>query len=216
MTPLIFSFWEYTFKCLVLYAILGVIWYVADRKVGVHVYRWAYDLFHRNPMPKSEERGFMYNQRMNRKATLAFLISTVQSAYMLFGAPQIDLLVELVMWILEVPAMLVGFWVGAWFYQYVVLPRRQIFDRVDEVTDKLEHVHVKDVRQGAEKLGGRLFDFFARLPAMLTSRSARTVKSPVLRETPPPAVHDAVPTAQSEEQPPQADSQEALRKYIRR
>lgn len=164
----IVNVWGYVWSCLSAYAALGIAWYLLDRRYGIHVYRWFYDLFNTDPMPTHIVRGFMYNQPTNRKVTIAFLFSTAQSLYMMWNA-EMNFLVELIMWVLEVPAMLIGFGAGSWV-QRLLVRRSEIFNRFDEFSDGVKAMDATQVKGTVEGRVRRVGDSVAGLPAKLLAR----------------------------------------------
>src|SRR3989344_70668 len=184
----IVSVWGYAWSCLSAYATLGIVWYLLDRAYGVYVYRWFYDFFHKEPMPAHVTRGVMFNQPTNRKVTVAFVISTVQSAYMIWST-EVNLLVELIMWLLEVPALLIGFAAGTWVHRFLV-KRSVIFDRLDEFGENVKAVDMQNVRDGVEGSARSIGSIIAAVPATLLNRFWNLiypVPAPRPAPQPPPA-----------------------------
>ncbi|MBI2109442.1 MAG: hypothetical protein HYT93_04720 [Parcubacteria group bacterium] len=164
----VLNVWNYALTCIVLYMILGVAWYFLDRTYGIHVYRWLYDICHKEPIPPEVVRGFMYNQKTHRKATIAFLISTAQSIYMIWGH-DINLLAEIILWLVEVPAMLIGLALGNPFYR-LFQRREEVFEVIDTATERAEHIDLNAVKKEAEEKGEELV---AVSKGLLTSAPSR-------------------------------------------
>ena len=141
----ILGVWQYALQCLVVYAILGIGWYFIDRVYGIRLYRWCYDVCHKEPMPKDVVRGLLYNQSNARKTKIAFLVSTAQSIYMLYHY-DVNLLTEIILWLLEVPAMLLGFWLGYPFY-LLFQERDTVYRVLDEVEAKASTLDPKVARK---------------------------------------------------------------------
>lgn len=120
---------------IILFILLGAFWYVMDRRFGVKWYRRWFNLTHRDPLPAGVEAGFIYNRKSRHKAVMATLLSTVQTVAALFTLESINLLVELILWIVEVPMTMLGFMIGPWAYR--------LWKGRDEVFDKLDEFHVK-------------------------------------------------------------------------
>ncbi len=126
----------YIAQCLVAYVIVGIAVYFLDRKAIVPTWRWLYDLAHTHPLPPSRFKGLLYGQKTQWRVTTAFIISTTQSIYMVWYG-KVDPLVELPMWLLEVPAMLLGFTLGYPLHQ-LYLRRTKVYDTIDNLdVDKL-------------------------------------------------------------------------------
>jgi hypothetical protein len=204
--------WGYAMSALSAYVALGVAWYLLDRAYGVYVYRWLYDFFHTEPMPAAVTRGVMFNQPTNRKVTVAFVISTIQSAYMIWTT-EVNFLVELIMWLLEVPALLIGFALGAWVQRFLV-KRSIIFDRLDEFSTNLpaEAGQMRSkLEGGAEQVGAKI----AGLPATILDRFWNIVY-PTAKPTKTASELEgnAAPAVTPKE--PEPDSRKAFDAYTRR
>ncbi len=210
----IISVWGYAWSCLSAYMALGIAWYLLDRSYGHYLYRWLYDLFHNEPMPLDQKRGVMFNQPTNRKVTVAFVISTMQSLYMLWHT-EVNLLVELIMWLLEVPAMLVGFAMGSWVHRFLV-KRSILFDRLDEFGEKVASTDATELRKAVEGNVRSIGDRITSIPATMVERMWNIIY-------PPPAPK---PAGESESQhtiepivetSPEVDrAREAFDRYTRR
>lgn len=91
--------------------ILGVVWAAVDKRWGGSVRRWWHGMTNKDPLPDSDTRGFIVGRKFTRKWTVALVISTVQSFYVLFVSPEsLNLLIELILWALEVGVMVIGFY----------------------------------------------------------------------------------------------------------
>jgi len=115
-----------------MFTILGAFWYVLDRRYGVGVYRKWYRLTHENPLPDNVSRGFVYNRKTRHKALMATILSTIQSVIAVASIEQPNLLVELILWIVEVPMTLLGFAIGPWVYR-LWKRRDEMFDAIDDL-----------------------------------------------------------------------------------
>lgn len=117
---------------IVMFVILGAFWYVVDRRYGQRAYRAWYRLTHEKPLPEGVQRGFVFNRRTRHKALMATLLSTTQSVIAVASIAQPNLLVELILWIVEVPATLLGFAIGPWVYK-IWARRGEVFDAIDDL-----------------------------------------------------------------------------------
>ena len=99
---------SYLIFWIVMFVILGAFWYVVDRRFGQGVYRFWYRLTHEKPLPENVRRGFVYNRRTRHKAFMATILSTIQSVLVLVNMENFNPLVELILWIVEVPVTLLG------------------------------------------------------------------------------------------------------------
>lgn len=115
-----------------MFVILGAFWYVVDRKYGQRFYRFWYGLTHEKPLPETVQRGFVYNRKTRHKALMATLLSTAQSIVAVMSVAQPNLLVELILWIVEVPVTLLGFAIGPWVFS-VWRRKDEVFDAIDDI-----------------------------------------------------------------------------------
>jgi len=136
----IITAWNYAWSVLTACFVLGIAMYLLDRKLGVKLYRFGYDFFHKNPMPGDVERGFLYNQSSNRGVTVAVFLSTVYSLYMVWELGfSLNFIAELIVWLLMPPALVGGFWTGRWVYK--LLLRRSVYlDNLDEFGEQVENI----------------------------------------------------------------------------
>ena len=149
---------SYAWSALTLFAFIGVAFYLLDRKWGVHIYRWQYDIRHRpeDRMPANVEKGFLYDQSTNRKVTVALFLASVLSLYMAYVLGwSVNLAGEIIIWLFEVPAMLLGFWAGSWVYQFL-LRRNKYFDKADALADKVGHMSIDDVGETLKGVGKKV------------------------------------------------------------
>ena len=123
---------------MVLFVLLGAFWYVIDRRFGVKWYRFWYKLTNKEPLPDEVEVGFIFNRKSRHKALMATMLSTVQTVAALYSIETINLLVELILWIVEVPMTMLGFIIGPWAYK--------LWKGRDDVFDALDEINAKDTR----------------------------------------------------------------------
>lgn len=182
---------------MIFFVLLGAFWYVIDRHYGVKWYRRWFRLTHKEPLPEDVVAGFVYNRRTRHKALMATVLSTIQTGIALVQMDNLNLLVELILWIVEVPMTLVGFGLGPWAYR---LWRRKdaVFDKIDEWEGAVKPD--EDEANGPKAKRGR-----AAIEAELAAMQAET------KETKP----EAEP---KEAEPPKKpdDPRDALRRYTDR
>jgi hypothetical protein len=152
------SFWWYLAQCLSAYVFVGIAVYFLDHKVIVPVTTWFRNLWYTNPIPRSREFGLLYNHKTQWRVTVAFVISTAQSAYMIWTGG-VAWWIELPMWLLEVPMMLLGFILGFPLHQ-AYLRRKVVYDTVDAFAQRAEKVDV-------DQLGKDTSDAIRRAPNQL-------------------------------------------------
>jgi hypothetical protein len=97
---------------MVMFTMLGAFWYIVDRLHGVRWYRRWYALTHESPLPDDVTVGFVYNRRSRHKVVMAAVVSTVQTLIALTSVEALNLLVELILWIVEIPMVMLGFAIG--------------------------------------------------------------------------------------------------------
>ncbi|WP_309006970.1 hypothetical protein [Pelagicoccus sp. SDUM812005] len=172
---------------IVMFLILGAFWYVVDRKYGQGVYRFWYRLTHEKPLPESVQRGFVYNRKTRHKALMATLLSTAQSIVAVMSVAEPNLLVELILWIVEVPVTLLGFAIGPWVFG--------IWRRKDEVFDAID-----DLESGDKTIG----DVFGK---------AEKAKA---KPQPPAKKLTASPEKKDGDDDDDIDPREMIRRYTKR
>jgi hypothetical protein len=180
---------------MILFVLLGAFWYVIDRRYGVHWYRRWYRLTRPEPLPEGIVAGFVYNRRTRHKALMATVLSTLQTALALLQGENLNLLVELVLWLVEVPMTLLGFALGPWAYR--------LWQRKDVVFDKLDEWEGGSGMKEKEKGGREAIE--AELEAMREARRAREAEA----ASPPPA-------EPKRDDPPPENPRDAIRRYTDR
>ena len=112
----------------------GIVWYVLDRAYFVKPHRFVYNLFHRVPLPAEVEKGLIYHQSAGRKFLWALVISTVQSIAVLWyvGFAHFNPLVEFILWLVEIPAMVLGMIVGPLIYGWWI-NRQKMYKKIDDI-----------------------------------------------------------------------------------
>lgn len=166
------SAWDHAKSVMTLCVLLGVIFYVLDRTVGVRVYRFLYNLCHSvdAQMPEGEQRGFLYNQSSRRMMFLVTLIEVwyIGKLIMTYGVLGLDYLSELFVWFLLPFALPFGYYLVGRYLVYPLISRINPFiHKVDELNRS--EIHMDDVKRGVEGVGGRLIGwatgFGARAPS---------------------------------------------------
>lgn len=120
---------------MVLFVLLGAFWYIMDRRFGVKWYRFWYKLTNKDPLPDDVEVGFIFNRKSRHKVIMATGLSTIQTVAALYSIETINLLVELILWIVEVPMTMLGFMIGPWAYK-LWKGRHDVYDALDEINAK--------------------------------------------------------------------------------
>lgn len=118
-----------TFR-IILGILLGIASYSLDRRFGLGWYKWWYDMTHEHPQPATEERGFVYNKPTRVKAFAALVLSSIVSVVSVYTAAS-NPLAELVLWVVTMPAIVIGLLIGPHFYK-IWQKRDKVFDTVDK------------------------------------------------------------------------------------
>ena len=123
---------SYGFVSMILAVLLeGAILYVLDRHAGVGIYRWWHDITHKNRLPVSEDRGFIYQRKANAKFTFAIVVTLIQNALLIWRAGTNPLAAAISIPV-EVVALLIGFYLGP-FLNRLWERRRPVLDVVDRI-----------------------------------------------------------------------------------
>jgi hypothetical protein len=131
----------------IIFTIGGAVWYNYDRRYGASLYRWWYNLTHKDKLPEDVSRGFIYKQSMKTKTTVATVVSSIQSLLLILST-EVNLLEELFMWVFEVPITLFGFYLGPIAYSFW-----KAKDKWFETIDRVESGDV-NIAEEAEQLVG--------------------------------------------------------------
>ncbi len=123
-------FTPYVRNWLLGYWLLGVIVYIVDRTYGLGFWRMFQS-------PDAPAAGLVYNQRVKRKMFVAFIISSVETLCWVLTPWNSHLLVELFLWLADVPMMVLGFGTGALIFP-LWSKRHKGYAVVDETVDKIE------------------------------------------------------------------------------
>jgi hypothetical protein len=115
---------------IILGVLLGIATYSLDRRFGVRSYRWWYDMTHEQPLAEPMQHGFVFNKPTRVKAFVALVLSSIVSVISVYTAAS-NPLAELVLWVVTIPAMMIGFVIGPHFYK-LWQKRDKVFDTVDK------------------------------------------------------------------------------------
>jgi hypothetical protein len=160
---------------MVMFTMLGAFWYIVDRLHGVRWYRRWYRLTHESPLPANVTVGFVYNRRSRHKVVMAAVVSTLQTFIALTSVESLNLLVELILWIVEIPMVMLGFAIGPLVFK--VWKRK---DTMLDAIDDFEQSHF-----GNEELQG----------SKPTAKKAPRADDAPKPETPAPSSADDKPDA---------------------
>jgi hypothetical protein len=126
---------SYLLPALFSYLFLAVAIMVADRYVGVHLYRWYYNRGNEpaDRMPDTVTKGWLYDQPLRRQHNRAMVISAVVSGLTLMVGTFTtwEKFAELVALVFEGWVMLPGFKLGELLYDKVLVRQDQIFQALD-------------------------------------------------------------------------------------
>lgn len=151
----------------------GLLWYILDRQYWTILYRWFYNRCHKEPIEESQVKGLIYRQKTVRKFVWAFVISTVQSLLIVWGIAisLFNPLVEFSLWLIEIPVMVAGMWVGPFVYD-IWSKRSTAFTTIDNI--EAGKIHPGDeitdaISESTEKVRKSLKDFTGDILASLFS-----------------------------------------------
>lgn len=188
---MILTAWNYAWSVLSACYVLGIAVYLIDRKIGVHVYRFYYDVRHRKgaEMPKEVVRGFLYNQSTNRGVSVAAFLSTLYSLYMVWELGfHMNVFGEIFIWLLMPVALVLGFWSGGFVFR-LLLKRSKYFDNIDRLKAQAEQVDVGELKKkafgAASDWTGGFSRFFPKGKPADASKFNGSA-SPTPKEEPPP------------------------------
>lgn len=130
-------FTPYTRNWMLGYLFLGAIFYTIDRTWLIKIKSWFHD-------PSTKPDGFVFGQKASRKVVFAGIVSTVETFAFLFFTPwNSHLSVELFLWLVDIPMMVIGFGIGYLIYKPLWSKREKaykVMDKIGEVVEeKLEH-----------------------------------------------------------------------------
>jgi hypothetical protein len=160
--------WTLESSIFTMLAVISMFLYLLDRTwLWRAVYRFLYNFFHREAMPKEVVIGFVYNQPMSRKLKVAALISFAAFIGTVWELKfSISFLVQIFLGILDVPAVLIGFVLGYWAHHFI-LHHAPLFDNLDKLSDRLEAVNVGDLTTRAHGITDKIIDACVTLPLRL-------------------------------------------------
>jgi hypothetical protein len=180
---------------MVMFVLLGAFWYIVDRKYGVRWYRLWYRLTHEHPLPPEIVCGFVYNRRARHRSFMATLLSTVQTVVVIWSAGNPNLLIELILWIVEIPLTMVGFAVGPLAFK--------IWGRKEELFDTID-----DLEQGKTSLGDLIHKKDGESESVASQPAAAAPEQPNEKAPGKPS--------RPKDDPPDDDPREMLRRYTKR
>ncbi len=139
--------YQYVIFWSIVFVGVGATWYNFDRRFGVKRYRSWYNLTHKDKLTSDKPIGFIYNRSTHSKAASAALIATIQSI-LVVRYMDVNLLASLIMWVIEIPLMMLGFYLGP-FAALLWQKKEKLFETVDRVESG--HIKVGDEVSKAAK-----------------------------------------------------------------
>lgn len=103
----------YFISMVLVYLILGINFFILDKKYGVKFYNFIAKISSENIelFENNYEKGFIYNQTKKQKMVVATITSFVLSFIVIYTG-HVSLPVELAMFFIEIPIMYTGFLLG--------------------------------------------------------------------------------------------------------
>lgn len=200
------QFASYLLSMVAVFFFWGAVWYNIDMAFGVPVNRWWYNVTHKEPLPAGTERGFLYRRRTKVKAFWATLFSTAQTLAVMYYSDQINILIELFAWALQVPCMIFGM-------QILGRPFGRWWSKRDEFFNQLDRLEA-----GETTLGDEAHRLATRVAERVRSRDKTGEDAATTRQESAPPASAPVPAAPPEEktEEPEPDAAELIRKYTDR
>lgn len=172
---------------------LGILTYILDRQYCQGFYKGLYDMFHKEPSEKPF--GFIFGQSTGRKFVIATLVSTAQSIGMfVFTGFHSNPFVELVLWFVEIPAMVIGFMFGYWLWPWWS-KRTKLYEAVDKIDERIERHHEERHKESS------------------TPKSGQSGSAPTPAPTPVSPITPSPVQAAQEPEPPKMSAEERIRRY---
>ena len=136
----------------------GILGYILDRQFMSPFLGKIYKASHKGP--RAKEKGIVYGQSSGRKFFLATLISTAQSfGLFYFLGFHYNPFVELVLWFIEIPAMVAGLGMGylVWPWWEKRFVAYKFLDSVDQTVEgwQSQRKAAKDPDASSEQEGGK-------------------------------------------------------------
>lgn len=172
------GFISYIADLLVYFAFAGISLHLADRYVGVPMYRWWYANSRDTPLQK--EMGFLYGHERSRLHRTVLLISGVQSLTFLYKG-KVDLLTEIPAFLLEAWFMMFGFWLGQYVYAWMRGEQRMV-----------DFIHALHPSRATGKLLEQGKDLLARFYPKKASPSVPASQTPAAVEALPQPAEEKI------------------------
>ena len=170
---------------LLVFLVVGAIWYTLDRALGTRVYRWIYAMTHRDPLPAQEVKGFIHGQKAKMRFMVAVVLSIAQSALVLSSISIANPFAELMSFFLQIPVVMLGFYLGPWIYR-VWERKEDIFDKVDRI-ESGELSIGSELKQVTQKAAGAVREVLQSDDEPAPAKSQATAPPPEKKQEPQPA-----------------------------
>lgn len=123
--------YQYVIFWSILFVSFGAVWYNFDRRFGIKWYRSWYNMTRKEKLTTEKQIGFIYNRSTHSKAAMAALVASAQSV-MVVMYMDVNLLASLIMWVVEIPLMMLGFYLGPFVYA-MWRKKETLFTTMDKV-----------------------------------------------------------------------------------
>lgn len=187
------------------FVVLGVLTYFADRRYGERLYRWCWNLSHKDPLPADAERGFIVG-RKNRERITPAVILTLASMFALHYLGEHDVVtVVLKGALLMFPGYMIGFFITG-LAMREGKPTRTVADKVFKVMD--------DIEEGKMSIGGAAGEVLGagveRMKAAATNAAEEIARRTEKRSTESKPAQSAAPGTQNEHDAPEVSLEKHL------
>lgn len=210
--------WGSVWPSLAAYVIAGIAVYLFDRKWGVHIYRFLYDLFHsaEKAMPKDVEIGFFYKQPTKSKFVRALLFAAVTGFWPPFSVTGANIVAQIILPLFQAPVFLLGFGILGTVAHFVLRRKDKIFDTVDTLGEHVSKEGAQRVAKQAGTIGADAVEKALNIPRAIKDAILPEAVVPAAPAPEAPALEPVPEEAPAEEAAPPAPKQSAIDKFVNR
>lgn len=120
------------FAWIILFIVFGGFFYLLDRWFGVSIYRWFYNMTHKDPMPENVVKGFLHNQKAKIRCANACVLALFLSLINYYSDEKANPLYAFLNWIMQVPLVFIGFCLGPILFK-LWGKKDKLFQTVDKI-----------------------------------------------------------------------------------
>lgn len=196
----------YFWSVLMFLLIVGAILFVLDHAMGVRFRQFIWRLTHdkRAKVPDHLHHGFIYGRHIKSRAKVAAFVMLIETALTIMFTPGVNPFIELVTAIIDIPILLLGFYMGP--------ALEEVLRLVGLTLDKVEEVE-KRIERGETSIGGEFTSVVDGTRLKIRARVdeyAGVPRSNPGPSVPPPVTTPPAPVA------PEPDPTDGLNSFIGR